>query len=258
MIAWIVMPARNEEHRIGHALEDYSQKLKGRSTGIVVVSSSSDGTDKIVEGYSRRYNFVKLIKSAERDGNGGAIINGFRYALRGHPKFIGFVDADDSVGSAQFLKMLSLLKKDKKISGVIASRYVKGSKINGTMPFSRLVASRLYNILVRALFRIDVKDTQCGAKIFRSAALKGVVEGLTILGMSFDIDLLYSLKLKGKKVKEFGVVYDQVNEGTSISIATNAPQMLVAAFGFRIYKSRFGKLVPQSLLLYVYNRIKRW
>jgi glycosyltransferase involved in cell wall biosynthesis len=258
MIAWIVIPARNEERRIRNTIEKYSKCVNGKRIGIIVVSSSNDDTDSIVSEYSKKYNFIKLIKSREREGKGGAIIKGFIRAMKDKPDFIGFLDADGSVGCAEFLRMLRLLESNKRIDGVIASRYSIGSTIRGGIPASRFVASRAYNLLIRLLFRIDVKDTQCGAKIFRTRAISNVVSSLTILGMSFDVDLLYSLKLKGRKIVELGVAYDQSNEGTSISIARNAPQMLAAAFGFRIYKSRFGVLIPKSLTRFAYNRIKRW
>ncbi|MCL4389756.1 MAG: glycosyltransferase [Candidatus Marsarchaeota archaeon] len=258
MIAWIVMPARNEERRIGPTLERYAGRIRGMGIGIVVVSSSSDGTDRIVSRYSRRYNFIRLVKSREREGKGGAIIKGFMYAMKDSPRFIGFLDADGSVDCDEFLRMLSILKKDKHADGVIASRYSSGSKINGRLPTSRFIASRAYNTLVRLLFKIDVKDTQCGAKIFRADALSKAIGSLTILGMSFDVDLLYSLKLDGKIIRETGVKYDQSNEGTSISIARNAPQMLIATLGFRVYKSRFAALVPKKLMLFIYSKINRW
>lgn len=258
MITWIVIPARNEAQRIVPTMKEYAKGIHGKGIGIVVVSSSTDGTDRIISMYSKKYNFIKLIKNREEEGKGGAIIKGFMYAMKKNPSFIGFLDADGSVGCNEFLRMLSILRNDKRLDGVIASRYSKGGKINGSLPISRFIASRAYNMLIRSLFKINVKDTQCGAKIFRANALSKVIGSLTILGMSFDVDLLYSLKLSGRIIKEIGVKYNQSNEGTSISIARNAPQMLIAALGFRIYKSRFRAMVPKKLMQFVYNRIKRW
>lgn len=258
MRAWIVMPTRNEAHRIGQTLKDYSSKLRNSGIRLAVVSSSTDRTDRIVSGYTSKFKFIRLLKSGRNDGKGGAIIKGFRYALKERPEFIGFVDADDSVKCSEMLKMVSLLERGERLDGVIASRYVEGSRTNGVIEPSRFLASRAYNLLIRLLFGIDVRDTQCGAKIFRRKAIESVLPRLSMLGMSFDVNLLYELKLDGYKVKEHGVVYDQANEGTNVNVVRNAPEMLVTALGFRIYKSRLARFLPRSLLLSVYRRVGKW
>ena len=186
-------------------------------------------------------------------------MKGFRYAMtRSRDSVIGFVDADDAVLAKEFGKLIERLVSSRRIDGVIASRYSNGGSIEGRIGLGRKVASRAYNLLVRLLFRIGFSDTQCGGKVFRAEALSEVVGLVDIKGMSFDINLLYELKIKGYKIIEEGVRYRQRNEGTNIRIFRNSPQMLVAALGFRVYKSRFIKVFPKRVVRQVYRRIDMW
>ena len=260
MEVYVIIPARNEAGRIARTLADYS-KLKsdlGR-VRIVVVSESNDGTDDIVRNFGELNGNITLLKAEIGSGKGGAIMRGFRYAMARSGKcVVGFADADDAVTSKEFGRLLKRLAASNEIAGVIASRYSNGGSIEGRIGLRRKVASRAYNVLVRLLFRVGFKDTQCGAKVFRSEALGKVIRLVDINGMSFDINLLYELKIKGYRVVEEGVRYKQLNDGTSIRILRNSPQMLVAALGFRAYKSRFVKLFPRRVVLHVYRRIDRW
>ena len=260
MEVYVIIPARNEAGRIARTLADYSKlKFGSKPIRVVVVSESEDGTDDIVRKFGKLKSNIALLKAGKGSGKGGAILRGFRYAMARSGKcIVGFADADDAVTAKEFGKLLKRLAASKGIAGVIASRYSNGGSIEGRIGLWRKVASRAYNVLVRLLFRVGFKDTQCGAKVFKSEALGKVIRLVDINGMSFDINLLYELKIKGYKVVEEGVRYRQMNDGTSIRILRNSPQMLVAALGFRVYKSRFIKLFPRRVVRHVYKRIDRW
>ncbi|MCL5007313.1 MAG: glycosyltransferase [Candidatus Marsarchaeota archaeon] len=260
MDVYIVIPARNEKDRIGRTLDDYSRlEFHSRKARVVVVSESDDGTDDIVRKFEKRNSNITLLKATSGSGKGGAIIKGFRYAMaRSGRCIIGFADADDAVTAREFSRLLERLNSSKIVDGVIASRYSDGGSIEGRIGVGRKAASRAYNLLVRSLFRIGFSDTQCGAKVFKSETLRKVIGLVDINGMSFDINLLYELKIKGYTVVEQGVRYRQKNDGTNIRILRNSPQMLVAALGFRAYKSRFVRLFPKAVVRHIYKRIDRW
>ncbi len=217
MQLWIIIPAYNEEDRIKPTLRDYSKAvwLSGISSRIVVVSDSVDKTDKIVTKFSKQAKNVKLIKNKVRKGKGYAIIMGFKYAMKNakHNSLIGFVDADDAVTAKEYGKMVKILL-DENADGIIASRYTKGSK-TVDLERKRVLASRGYNLLARALFGIGFNDTQCGAKIFRYDALKRVVNRVILTGAGFDLNILYELKRQGAKIVETGITYVHKKGGTT-------------------------------------------
>jgi ABC-type Fe3+/spermidine/putrescine transport system ATPase subunit len=57
-------------------------------------------------------------------------------------------------------------------------------------PWSRRLASRCYQALNRLLFRLDVRDTQVGLKLFRREVAEDVVPLLLVKRFAFDLELL--------------------------------------------------------------------
>lgn len=237
----IVIPAYNEEGRIASTLDDFRKtiiKKYRKNVEILVVSDSTDGTDRIVKGYASKLGQVKLVREADRRGKGGAIIRGFSIAcMSGRWDVIGFVDADSSMSGKEIIKMLDRLEDDKSIDGVIASRYIEGSRITGRQKVSRFIASRMYNMMVRMLFGFEYRDTQCGAKFFRSFALRDVLRKLSLMDMSFDIDLLYRMKMGGFDIAEVPITYSMMQEGTKLKLWVHVPEMFVDAIRYKIAKS---------------------
>ncbi len=229
----VIVPAYNEGKRIADTLEDYG-KLTDRMKGlqVIVVSESSDDTDRIVGDYSKRHPGILLLHSNGRRGKGAAVMIGFEKALQ-HAKgndAVGFVDADDSVTSEQFLRLLDSMDG---YDCIIGSRYVEGSAIIGRLGSRRIIASRAYNLLVKALFGMRYEDTQCGAKIFRAAALRGIRRRVSVNGLGFDVNMLYELELDGKRIKECPIKYIVKNRGTSVT-ASQAAGMFFSALRYRI------------------------
>ncbi len=262
MKVFIIIPAYNEEKRILETLKNYQTlfRSKGIEPYLVIVSESTDKTNRIIRSVAKGNKRILQIYTKKRLGKGGAIIKGFSMAVRKSSKsdIIGFVDSDNAVHVSEITKMLNYLQKHKGFDGIIASRYINGSSIYGHLPLSRLIASRGYNMLIRLLFGLDYSDTQCGAKLFRYNAVKSILSSLSIVDMSFDINLLYSLKIYGFRIKEFPIKYNQVNEGSRLILHKQVPQMLIATLGFRLSRSRFGKLFPDSVKGYIYDKVKRW
>jgi len=262
MKIFLIIPAYNEQNRISDTLKFYTYEFakKNKELRILVVSESTDSTNAIIRKESRKNNKINLIYSKRKLGKGGAIIKGFSKALAqsSASDLIGFTDADNAVYASEALRMVDYMEAHPKTCGIIASRYIKGSKIIGKIPPSRFISSRAYNLLARALFGLRYSDTQCGCKIFRSDELKKIFPTLSIVDMSFDINLLYSAKLMGIKVKEFPITYHQVNEGTKLKLSRQIPQMLVATIGFRVSRSRFNAIIPDALKARIYEMVKHW
>lgn len=222
----IVIPAYNEESRIKTVLSKYSNHFQNQE--IIVVCEGIDNTPNLVKEASERYPEIKLLNFKERLGKGGAIIEGFK-AAKGDK--IGFVDADGSVEPDDVKGMFDCLSD---AEGVIASRRLKDSKILVKQPVKRWFASRVFNILVRLIFGLKFKDTQCGAKVFRKEAIKDVFSELKTKGFEFDVELLWRLKQKGYNVIEFPITWKH-SEGSSFSLSS-APNMFFSLLKVRLWK----------------------
>ena len=58
-------------------------------------------------------------------------------------------------------------------------------------PYYRHLTGRVFNTLIRLLVLPELEDTQCGFKMFRADAAEDLFRRQTLMGWSFDVELLY-------------------------------------------------------------------
>jgi len=211
-ILTLVVPAYNEEKRVGRLVESLckSSFLLENAEIIFVV----DGKDKTADviGLEKGKMPCRIIESEKRLGKGGAVWLGFSQAKT---DYVGFVDADGPVSMEELEAMA------KKCIGsvdtcVIASRRMENR--GGLRKFSSIV----FNLLVKTLFGIGEKDTQCGCKILPKKLLEG--KPFLISGFAFDVELLRRARKGGGRVEEYSISRGEVGGG-GFSIL-DAPAML--------------------------------
>jgi glycosyltransferase involved in cell wall biosynthesis len=210
----IIIPAFNEEKRISKTLESYisflQKKIPGKFFIIVVLNGCKDNTLDVVKSFKNKHSFVGYKNIKEPIGKGGAIIEGFMLAKS---KYISFIDADNSVGPSQFYNMLkSIISTEAGM--VIASRNLKESTVVAKN-LQRKMLSFGYNKLVNFLFKIDIKDTQCGAKILSTDTYTKIKNKLVINNMAFDINLIYEIKKIKNSILEVPILWED-NSASSI------------------------------------------
>jgi len=89
----------------------------------------------------------------------------------------------------------------------IASRRLPESKVVIPQPWYRRHWENIVNPFVRVAFGLRVKDTQCGAKLFKREVVKSVLPELKLSGFEFDVELLWKIKRAGFNIKEVPVVW---------------------------------------------------
>lgn len=247
----IVIPAYNEEKRIGRTLEEYCRFFSNLKKNkildfevLVVINNTTDRTEDIVKAFQRKCKELEYL-NFKQGGKGYAVIEGFKDALKRENNFIGFVDADMATSPEEFYKVYRNIKN---MDGAIASRYAKGAVIQPRPTISRIICKRVFNLLIRAMFLMPYIDTQCGAKIFVRKAVEMVLPRLSMSKWAFDVDLLYSLRKLGFEIREVPTVWRDMKYST-INFFATGPWMVLALIRLRIYNSPFRGLVR------VYNRI---
>lgn len=215
----IIVPAYNEELRIKKVIECLIDEFPGQE--IIVVCDGQDDTPKIIADNPD----IRLLIFHKRLGKGGAIIEGFK-ASTGDK--IGFVDADESVSSKDLKGMFEALGE---VDGVIASRRLFSSKILVEQPFNRRLASKGFNLLVRILFGLPFKDTQCGAKVFMRHAICDIIGELETSGFEIDVEILWKLRNKGYIVIEYPITWSH-SLGSKFKLS-NAYAMFVSLIKIR-------------------------
>ena len=243
----IVIPAYNEEKRIGNTLNEYSSffEKKRRKKEIdyqilVAINNTSDKTEEVVKKCkvkNGRIKYINLVKG----GKGYAVIEGFKKSLNSENDLIGFVDADMATSPLEYYR---LIKSVDRYDAAIASRYLPGSRVFPAFTFRRLVVGRIFNLFVRLLFLIPYTDTQCGAKLFSTNAIEVITENVKTSQWAFDVEMLYLLHRKGMKIKEVPTIWREMEE-SKLNIVKASVQMFFAILRLRIIKSPLKRLLLQ-------------
>lgn len=199
----IVIPAYNEESRIEKTLFDYKKKFP--KANFIIISDSSDRTGEI----ARKYGMV--INHKKRVGKGFALKEGLSKAKT---NIVGFADADGSVRADDFGK---LIQKIERFDIVIASKKIKGSEIVGKKSLFYNAGSKIFNIYINALFSLGIKDTQCGAKVFRKDVLDNILPYVKTKGFETDVEILWLAKKRGFSICEMPVSYE-ILEGSKFRL----------------------------------------
>ncbi len=235
----IIIPAYNEEKRIGKTLQEYAsffdKRYKKDFEIIVVLNACRDNTLGVVKSFEKRFQQISHL-DFKRGGKGFALIEGFKVA-RGN--LIGFTDADDSTSVEEFYKLITRIEG---YDGVIASRWMKGSVVNPKQTLVRRIASRGFNSLVNLIFGLKYYDTQCGAKIFRGKAIKSILTRLGITEWAFDIDLLYQLKKSGYRILEMPIRWED-SLGSKLNVPKTSTRMFFSVIRLRLINSPFKGIV---------------
>lgn len=241
----IIIPAYNEERRIGKTLEAYGGFFSRMADAkiadckiIVVINNTTDNTEQIVKAMARKHKNISYIDMLS-GGKGRAVIEGFKIALQKDFDLIGFVDADMATSPEEFFK---LVESGRNSDGAIADRYLPGSEIHPAPSIKRLIAKRSFNFLIRSLLLMPFGDTQCGAKVFKKKALATVIERLSMSQWAFDAELLYHLHTHGFRILPVPTKwYDR--EYSTLNFWRAGPWMALGVIRLRILNSPLKKFI---------------
>jgi glycosyltransferase involved in cell wall biosynthesis len=252
----LLIPAYNEERRIEPVLRDYARHFQEQYHGkfqlVVVLNGCRDNTLAVVQRVGREYPFISALEFAEPIGKGGALIEGLKLAPLAD--FIGYVDADGATPPRAFHDLVKHLGE---ADCVIGSRWLPASVLHVEQTSKRQFASRCFHVIVEGLFRMHIRDTQCGAKVMTRQSVEKVHSNLRIADMAFDINLLYSLKQAGCRVLEVPTEWtDKI--GSKVTLFRTSLTMFLSAFRIRLIYSPFYKwLRPlRPLETWVYKNLR--
>jgi glycosyltransferase involved in cell wall biosynthesis len=180
----VVVPTYHEAESIAANLGQLSSALEetGISFEVLVVADGDPETFAA----ARAVHLPKVVTLgySRNRGKGFAIRYGISQA-RG--RLVTFIDSDMEVSPEEIGRMARLLD-------LYSADVVVGSKRHPLSqvkyPWPRRVQSLAYQLLVRALFRVKVRDTQTGLKMFRREVAERVVDAALVKRFAFDLELL--------------------------------------------------------------------
>ncbi|MGB9184347.1 MAG: glycosyltransferase [Solirubrobacteraceae bacterium] len=181
----LIVPTYNAARHIEANIAEIIATLESLQQAYEILVVSDGSTDDTASAVGRISDpRVQLLDYPANQGKGYAICVGVANA-RG--RLIGWLDSDLDVSPAVIVDAVRVLQEGS-VDAVIGSKRHPHSQVH--YPVSRRVLSAGFQALVALLFRINVRDTQVGAKVFRGEMLRTVVPLLMIKRYAFDLEVL--------------------------------------------------------------------
>jgi glycosyltransferase involved in cell wall biosynthesis len=213
----IVVPAYNEERRLGATLDALAGYLAGRRFAfaeiLVVDDGSSDATAALVERRRAENPSIRLLRNPGNRGKGYAVRHGM---LEAAGDWILFTDADLSAPIEELDKLEAATGRER-AEVAIGSRALDRSLIARHQPGLRETAGRFFNLVMRLVTGLPFRDTQCGFKLFEARAAREIFRRQRLDGFGFDVEALFIARRLGFRVAEVPVRWSDV-EGTKVSM----------------------------------------
>ncbi|HWH13650.1 MAG TPA: glycosyltransferase [Miltoncostaeaceae bacterium] len=207
----IVIPAYNEERRLGPTLEAWRRFLDAEGVdGEIVVADdgSRDGTADLVRAAAAEDGRVRLVALRPNRGKGAAVRAGVRAA---DAEVIAYVDADLNIAPAHVPAALARIRAG---ADLVVGRRGLREYAGEERSTARLVAGLAVQVTRRLLVLPTIVDTQAGFKVFRGPLAHEVFAATRIDSFAFDIEALFLARRRGARIVEMPVTAEFRDEST--------------------------------------------
>jgi len=198
----VIVPCYNEQDNIENCVNQLDDAFVSNEVLheiILVNDGSTDETLKRARSLYDSHSSVRIIDLRRNCGKAVALREG---VLRARGDLVAFFDADLQYAPKDLVTMVSRLN-----NGI---DFVNGSRDYNGYGASRTTLSRLYNSLVRFLFRTNLRDSNCGIKVMKKEAAGA--GGIFDYGLPLIVPLL---KVRGFESAEFPVTLHERKNGVS-------------------------------------------
>jgi glycosyltransferase involved in cell wall biosynthesis len=214
----ITVPACNEAKNLRKCVDvllKEAPKLCEDFRIVIAEDGSTDGTDVIGKELEKTYPQVIHLHSPQKLGKGLALTRAFN-SVEGD--IYCFVDCDLATSMKYFPKLINSVRDGNDLA--FGSRYMGGTEVNRAV--LRDLPSRIYNWLIRILFKDKVFDHQIGFKAFSKRLIKDVLNECSSTGWFWDTEIIVRSLNGNYKVVEFPVEWEEKKNGKgSIKMVTN-------------------------------------
>lgn len=220
-------PAYNDEKNLPELIPHVFEFLKKHADKfeiIIVDDGAADKTGEVADKLAKRFPFTRVIHHKTNKGYGGALRSGF---LETRYDFVMYTDGDNQYDINELELFLPLIKNNDILSGYATKKAVS---------FGRRVQSIIFNLIIKCLFFINIKDINCSVKVYK----RKVLDSFEIKSSSafIDVEMLVKAKRKGFKIAQFPVTHYERISG----VASGSKLNVILPTIVDIFKFRFGLL----------------
>ncbi len=204
----IIFPIFNESQRLYLATQDikkFNEKKRIKKLEYIFVDDGSkDDSLQILATFikkNKKSNInYKVLKIKNNTGKGNALKNGVKFCKN---DWILTLDSDISVSISQINNWKKKKFLDKKNTIFFGSRNLLDSKMKYKL--YRKILGILFSLFVNIFFSVNLKDTQCGFKLYRRKEAKLIFKNLKDQGFAHDIELILLAKKYNISITELPV-----------------------------------------------------
>jgi len=192
----VIFPAYNEDGNIAVAVEQAVHCVRALFQDwevIVVNDGSRDKTGEIINSLSEQNDRVVALHHPSNQGYGAALKTGI---LRAGKELIFLCDSDLQFHLSELVLPLTWIEQYDIVIGYRARRQD---------PWHRRLNALGWNILVRLLLGLKVRDIDCGFKLFRRVVFSAIK--IDAVGAMVNTDILVQATRMGFKIKEVPVTH---------------------------------------------------
>ena len=215
----LIIPCYNESARIElmfNGMIDFTKQWESDYEIIIVDDGSDDGTNEKIKQHIHFQYFQSqqriTLLTQENKGKGGALKYGVQHAKN---DFVLTLDADMATMPSELLIWYAQRKIFTNKEILIGSRELKNSKVDDSL--MRHVVGNIFNFIITQTLHLNIKDTQCGFKLYPKQIAKEIFAALQIVGWSHDVELLLRANQLGYAITEMPVTWRAV-EGSKIKV----------------------------------------
>ena len=154
-----MFPCYNDAETIGGLIDDVHTALVPLVDDvevIVVNDGSADNSRAVLDGLAASRPWLHVIHHEVNRGYGGALISGFSAARH---EWIFYTDGDAQYDAREAALLVPLATDEIDV--------VQGFKLGRGDPLHRKVIGRVYHHVVKVLFQLPGRDTDCDFRLFR-------------------------------------------------------------------------------------------
>ncbi len=225
----LILPAHNEAANIEPVIRRALQIVPAYfdSFEIIVVNDGSrDQTGEIIDRLSREDARIRPIHHARNRGYGGALTSGFEASTGDH---VMFMDADRQFDIADIERLYPFIPSHEIVAGF---RMLRQDDLH------RRVFAEIFNLVVRVLFGVHLRDIDCAFKVFDGDLIRSLE--LSSPGALINTEIQAKARRQGARLQQVGVrhfprVAGEATGGNPRVIARAMKETIVLWWGMRTY-----------------------
>lgn len=195
----VVVPCYNEAKRLD--LQAFEMAIKeSPEVGLLFVNDGSqDETLSLITCFAKKYpRQVGVLSDNVNRGKASAVRRGLSVAITCRPDYVGFWDADLATPLSEIADFCQILDDRDNVSAVVGTRLpLLGHQIERKA--SRQILSRMFATAASIVLGVSLRDTQCGAKMFRvDQGIDSIFEAPFYSKWIFDVEIFARMIAKQK------------------------------------------------------------